>query len=188
MLSQTSKLISGILAALPVLVAFTVSVGLIYTINQQSLRQNANDPQIQLSQDAASHLSTGVNPEALIGSKVDPSQSLSPFLIIYNRDGQVLSSEVTLQGSTPALPSGVFDYTKQNGSDRFTWQPQDGVRIAAVVVPYQGENKGFVLAGRSLKEVEKRENQLLLLSTLGWLVGVSLIIITSFANKTYTGK
>jgi hypothetical protein len=51
---------------------------------------------------------------------------------------------------------GVLDYVRKNGQDRVTWQPAPGVRMATVVVPYKN---GFVMAGRSLTEVEKRESQ-----------------------------
>ncbi len=37
-----------------------------------------------------------------------------------------------------------------------TWQPERRVRIATVVVRYEGRESGFVLAGRSLREVEER--------------------------------
>ena len=43
----------------------------------------------------------------------------------------------------------------RRGEDRLTWQPEPGVRSATVVVHYQGAQAGFVMAGRSLREVGK---------------------------------
>jgi hypothetical protein len=31
---------------------------------------------------------------------------------------------------------GALDYARQNGQNRVTWQPEAGVRMATVVVPY----------------------------------------------------
>jgi hypothetical protein len=80
-------------------------------------------------------------------------------MIVYDDAGNVLASSVVLHGVTPDLPAGVLDYTRAYGEDRVTWQPEEGVRIAAVVVRYEGTQSGFVLAGRSLREVEVREAQ-----------------------------
>ena len=87
------------------------------------------------------------------------------------------------------MPSGVFDYTRQNKEDRVSWQPETGVRIAAVVVAYGGAQPGFVLAGRSLREVEARESQIEQITGIAWLatLGFSLMIVATceliFANR-----
>jgi hypothetical protein len=65
-----------------------------------------------------------------------------------------------LDGAVPKPPAGVFDYTRVHGDDRVTWQPRPGVRIAAIVVHYGGAQPGFVLAGRSLRESERRTDQI----------------------------
>jgi len=76
----------------------------------------------------------------------------------------------------PVYPTGVMDYVRKNGQDRVTWQPEVGIRMATVVVPY---NNGFVLAGRSLTEIEKRASQVESLSGLAMLGiwAATLIII-----------
>jgi hypothetical protein len=49
-----------------------------------------------------------------------------------------------------------------------------------VVVAYGGAQPGFVLAGRSLREVEKRESQVEQISGIVWLVTLagSLVVVT----------
>ena len=81
---------------------------------------------------------------------------------------------------TPSLPDGVLQMTKALGENRLTWQPQVGVRIAAVIV---ASDKGFVLAGRSLREVEIRESSAELFAIAGWIASIvgSLVIISVFA-------
>jgi hypothetical protein len=158
----------------------TLLCGLVYLAIQQSLRWGANDPQIQMAEDAAASLAAGGSPEAQLPvGQVEISISLAPFMVIYNATGQPLASSGLLHGAVPSLPAGVLDYTRKNNEDRVSWQPETGVRVAAVVVAYGGSQPGFVLAGRSLREVEIRESQIEKICGLAWLVmlAVSLIVV-----------
>ncbi|MGE5222720.1 MAG: hypothetical protein ACM3PY_09790 [Omnitrophica WOR_2 bacterium] len=151
--------------------AITAICGLIYLAVQQNFRMGANDPQIQIAEDAAYRLANGESAASLVPAQsVDIARSLSPYLIIYDRDGKPIASNALLHSQVPQLPAGVLDYTRQAGEDRISWQPEPGVRSAAVIVAIQGSSGGFVLAGRSLREVENRENNLTLIIGLGWAV------------------
>ena len=145
---------------LPVAVTIIILCGLVYLAVQQALRQGANDPQIQMAEDTANAISLGSPVESVLpAGQVEMSESLAPFVIIYDETGEPLASSGLLFGEIPRVPSGVFDYVREHGEDRVTWQPEPAVRIAAVVVESKGSRPGFVLAGRSLREVEKRETQ-----------------------------
>jgi hypothetical protein len=140
----------------------------------------ANDPQIQMAEDAADHLAGGGTPESVLpASRIDIARSLAPFVVVYDRAGGPLATSGLLHGQVPVLPSGVLDYVRDNGEDRVTWQPENGVRIAAVVTSYGGPQPGFVLAGRSLREVEKRESQTESIVGILWLVTMagSLLVV-----------
>jgi hypothetical protein len=127
----------------------------------------ANDPQIQMAEDAPSQLNAGMSMDSVVPStKVEIFESLAPFLMVFDQSGKTLASSATLQGASPAYPVGVLDYARQNSQNRVTWQPEAGVRMATVVVSYKS---GFVMAGRSLTEVEKRESQVESLSGLAML-------------------
>ena len=173
--------ISNILRVwLPLAAVTTLLSGLVYLVVQQSLRMGANDPQIQMAEDAATALAAGEAPGSVLpAAQVEISSSLAPFIVIYNDSGEPLASSARLHGAVPALPSGIFDYTRQKGEDRVSWQPEAGVRIAAVVVAYNGAQPGFVLAGRSLREVEIRETQAEQITGIAWLVtlAVSLFVV-----------
>ena len=175
---------------LPIAVVTAAFCGLAYLTVQQSLRQEANDPQIQMAEDAASALAQGPNPESLVPlSTVDIARSLAPFMIVYDDAGNVLASSAVLNGVTPDLPAGVLDYTRANAEDRVTWQPERGVRIAAVVVRYEGTQSGFVLAGRSLREVEVREAQTEQLAGLILIVALAAsLIAVAFGEFFLRGK
>lgn len=169
--------------------------GLIYLAVQQDIRLSANDPQIQISEDIASQLESGVDPSKLVSKeKIDISKSLSLFVVIFNDKKEVMVGNAILDGKSPILPNGVFDYTKTIATrdeitwqprggkeDRITWQPKDGVRIAAIVKYFNnGGKSGYVLAGRSLAEVEKREMWLEEQVGLTWgglMVGTFLLSI-----------
>ena len=155
-------------------------IGLIYAAVQQDIRQGANDPQIQMAEDIAAKLANGEQVQNVVPSeKVDIAKSLAPYVIIFDANGNPVASSAQLNGQTPTIPSGVFDYVRQNGEDRITWQPQAGVRSAVVVTNIKGLNSGFVLAGRSLREVEKREDNLLLILLSGWIVMLFITLVAT---------
>ena len=144
--------------------------GLIYTAVQQDIRQSADDPQIQMAEDTAAKLANGQQVQNVVPSeKVDIARSLAPYIIVFDTSGKPIASSAVLDGQIPTIPPGVFDYVRQHGEDRITWQPQPGVRSAVVVTQFQGPNSGFVLAGRSLREVEIREDDILHIVEVGWL-------------------
>ena len=161
----------------------TLMSGLVYVAVQQNYRMNANDPQIELSQEISDALTQGQNPAALQpqGPPSDLGKSMAAFFIIYNATGTVYASSAALNGKPPVPPSGVFDSTTAHGEDRFTWEPQPGVRIAAVVNSWKGTNgSGFVLVGRSLQEVEKREKALTEEVAMAWIASLAVIGIGGY--------
>ncbi len=170
--------------------AFVLSVliGFGYTAVQQNYRQGANDPQIQMAEDTASQLASGVPASHFNNTPIDPSKSLTPFIIVYNGSGRVVASSVGLNKQTPSLPNGVLDFVTKHGEDRFTWQPAANVRIAAVATSYHGQSSGYILTGRSLKEVEKREDQLTLMALAAWLVGLfgTLVLVSGLQLRRKT--
>lgn len=154
---------------LPLVVLITGVFLSMYVLSQQVLRQDANDPQIQMSEDIANALSEGKEVKNLVPQKIELTQSIAPFIIIYDKNGKVISSTVALSGETPDIPQGVLLSAKANGQNRLTWQPATNVREAIVVTYFNNKSEGYVLAGRSLQEVEQRENQILKLAGIGWI-------------------
>ena len=150
--------------------------GLVYASVQQSLRQSANDPQIQMAEDAAAALENGTPPSMIVpknASPIDIATSLAPYLIVFDDAGDPIAGNAALNAKIPAFPAGVFDYVRTHGEDRITWQPQPGVRSAAILVRVaSGSIPGFVLAGRSLREVEIREDKLSFMT--GTILGLTL--------------
>jgi hypothetical protein len=167
----------------PVLV-HALSLGLILTVlggvaavtMQQMLRRGADQPQIDMVNYYASEIALGTNPDdAIPPGYVDPERNLEPFVIFYNEQGKPEASTGYLDQSVPTPPAGVFRYVRSHGSENFTWQPRPHVRIAAVVRYLHRAHPGFVLAGRSLRVVERDESVLFGMTFLGWLLLVLLL-------------
>ncbi len=167
---------------IPWAVGLTLLFGAMYGISQQVLRQSANDPQIQIAEDTAAAINAG-EPVTVFNSqtKTDIATSLSPYLVIYNASGVVVASTALLNGAPLAVPQGVLQSASasgSNGENRLTWQPQPGVRSAIVVIPVKGVFNGFVVAGRSLRETENREDHIGLIALAAWFVSLAAMFGT----------
>lgn len=148
---------------------------------QQGLRQSANSPQIQMANDAAAQLTKGAEPSTLIPAQsVDLATSLAPWLSVTDESGNLLASSAHLGGITPRPPLSSLTYTTTHSDNRITWQPQPGVRQATVITHYGGSKPGYVIAGRSLREVEKRESTLNLMALLGSLSLLAIAFLVIF--------
>ena len=179
-------------AWLPLGIAVTGLCLLVYVTVQQNYRQNLNDPQVQMAEDGAAALTTGAEPSELVQNPnaVDIANSLAPWLAVYNDDGVSIISSGTLNGDIPNIPKGVFGSARSNkGKDtdqpfenRITWQSGAGIRQALVVVHYVSHNDaGFVVAGRNMREIETREDQLSFFTLLAWIT----ILIATFVAKLF---
>jgi len=161
----------------PIAVAVTGLAALVYVAVQQDLRQGANDPQVQLVEDAAARLDAGAGPNAVVPSDmVDIATSLAPYVVVFDAGGAELASSAVLHDGTLPFPRSVFDAVRNRREDVITWQPEPGVRSAVVVEAWRG---GFVLAGRSLRLVEDRENKVMLISAGMWLLTLGASAVAS---------
>ncbi len=182
-----SKLKNIIRIWLPFAVVISAFCLLAYATVQQALRQELNDPQIQMAEDTAYSLSNGATVDLVItGTKVEMSRSLAPFIDIYDLNGAPIAGSGLLNGQLPDFPTGALDTAKQKGDNRVTWQPNADVRIASVVVPY---NNGFVMAGRNIREVEQRESQTEMFAGVTWILAlIATFIVIAFGEFVLAEK
>jgi hypothetical protein len=170
--------------------AVTACCLLVWVAVQQVGRQDANDPQLQMARDAAAQLASGQVPVDTVvpAATVEVANSLAPFLTVLDARGSIVASSGRVHGALKSVPSGVFDHVRQTGEEEVSWQPEPGVRVAASIVSYPG---GFVLAGRSLLETERRRarmSELIALAWLGMLVGLAVLVAateTLMTRKDY---
>ena len=132
--------------ALPAAVVLTVACGLAYVLVQQDLRNGANDPQIQLAEDAAAALDgrRGSRQSVIPTETVDLATSLAPWLASTTELAETHRQQRRPRRLAPDASAGVLAYAKEHGRDVVTWQPRAGTRIALVAIPWSG---GTVLAG-----------------------------------------
>lgn len=172
---------------IPLAVAIVIAGGLVYGAVQQSYRTGANDPQVQIAEDVVAALKQGaLTADAVVPQEptADIKASLSPFVAIYSATGTPIGSSVALDGKLPTLPDGVLEKADNKDDHRFTWQPTDSFRAAVVIKKYEGANSVYVLAGRSLREVDTRIKDLMLMVGIGTLAA----LILSFAAKYVLAK
>jgi hypothetical protein len=171
----------------PFAVVITAAAGLAFGLDQQALRSGANDPQVQLAEDAAARLDAGATASEVVASTatpVDIARSLAPFVIVYDVGDKPLASSGQLDGAIPVPPHGVTA-SARTSEDKVTWQPRSGVRIAAVVVAYRG---GAVVAGRSLRVVEQRADDALGITAALWLIAMVLTWLAILCAAVLTDR
>ncbi len=186
MSDNKTVLTSTLKAWAPLAVVIVIFAGLIYATAQQNYRQNANDPQIQLARDVADAILQGTPADAIVPQvgNTDLKKSLSPFLIIFDASGKPLGSSAILNGQNPEYPIGMLEEAKKTGEHRATWQPEPGVRIAAVVVHYSDKDQsGYVVAGRSLTEIEARVAKIAALVAMASAAALIISLLLIFIFK-----
>ncbi len=157
----------------------TVIFGSIYMTAQQIYRANANDPQVEVVGQVADLINQDIPLDAIVSEaeQVDMAESLALFVMIFDKDKNLVSSSAKLGQDTPVPLAGNFDVAQNTGEDRFIWEPKDGVRVTAVLKLV--DDKGYVLAGRSFKEIETREGDLAKILIIGWAVSILLSSLLS---------
>ena len=156
----------------------TVMIGLIYAGIQQNYRMTANDPQTQIADDVSAYLMKGKSVDRFFkDDTIELSESLYPFVALYDKDGNVIRSTAVLNNTLLQMPKGVFSFAAINGENRVTWQPGPGVRMATVIKHISSPYATYVVAGRSLNEIEIRESNLIKMSVIGWVLCMALLII-----------
>lgn len=169
-----------------VVAVLTILFGTAYGIGQQILRLSANDPQIQLAHEVAMQLDQGTQVEDVVGAyKVNLSQSLASFVIIYDKSGTAVAGTGYLDGVRPQVPIGVLKAADTKSDNRVTWQPKDDVRIASVTV---AAKHYYVLAGRSLREVEAREQKIFYIALSGWVASLLIVVMAFVAREQYRAR
>lgn len=170
--------------ALPLAVVASCVLFVGYAQGQQIIRQNANEPQVQLAESIAAELSAGAPPQAFAGGGVAPLEmTQSPFVLIYDKTGTLIAGTASVGGKAPTLPNGVLGDHKDNfgtSDNRITWQPAANIREALVITPYtNASSTGYVVVGRSLRETENEESALTARTLIGWLGTMLAVLIAS---------
>jgi len=131
------------------MVAGGFCAGCVYVAFQQIERQGANVPAAMVAQQAAYELSLGESPQNVLPSPTDLSQTITPFVLVYDNNQKLLASSANMEGFS--FPPGCLDQIDNSGESRVTWQPQNGLRFATVGIKVKS---GYVIGANSLSESE----------------------------------
>ena len=158
----------------------TLSSFAVYGAVQQTFRNSANDPQVQLSEDGARALSLGKDPLLGATETVDIVRSLAPFIVIYTKEGVPVRGTGVTNGTLAQIPVGIF--SNPGDEQRFAWQPKPSLRFASILTRYRDPMgvEGFVLAARSLRESEARTFHIGRLLICGWIATLLVVAALSF--------
>ena len=142
---------------------------------------------MQLAIDTSLKLENGQNAGLIPNDKLDISKSLSPFVLVFDTNKNLLSTSGMIGNIKPNYPKGVLDSVDKNDEDKVTWQPQTGLRFATVAIR---TNSGYIVAGRSLSEPEKLIDNIGKLVLEAWLACaifsiIALAIIYAFMKKVF---
>ena len=170
-------------------VIISVIILLLYASVQQVHRSSANDPQLQIARDLSNAMSLGKSLNNLIShDTIDLTKSLALFTEVFDKNGNPMQSTGILNGELPKLPAGVIQYTNSNMENVLTWQPQNGLRLAMVFEKINAPGEGFVAVGRSLKETEIHEGNLLRMCGIAWAACMAVLLIHLFVQTYVTTK
>lgn len=161
----------------------TIVIGTSAVLMQQTIRLGVNDELIQIASEAAQKLASGKLPSDVIpDSTVDPRTSMVAFVTVYDEKGVVVASSMGVNGLVPSPPVGVFDRAWEEGHYRVTWQPVAGARIATVIERV-ADKQQFVLAGRSLREIESRIGTLMWIAGFAWFSSIILVTVKAYIDR-----
>lgn len=166
------------------LIVSSVALGTLYAVVHQVVRQSADDPQVQIAQDTAHRLM--IDSEYVLPAmydRVDMDVDLAPFVIVFDDEAEVMSTTGYMDRRTPVPPLTVFEHAREDGEYRFTWEPAPQVRIAAVLVRYEGARDGYVLSGRSLRETDERLSTMLTIIVSAWIVVASILLFVALIQR-----
>jgi len=184
-------IIRSVISWLPLSVAIVCIYGIMYLVVQQYIRLSANEILTEYAENTRSKLENGMTPDSIIKEipKIDMAKSLSPFVMIYNNARILIASSASLKENYPAIATGTLDYAEKNNGNKVTWQPQQEVRNATVILHCTKDGQGyFILAGRSLREIENREHFVLLQTFAGMMLTlfatfVMVVIVQGFKRR-----
>jgi hypothetical protein len=162
------------IGALSILIVVTATT---FGVMQQSERQGANDGPLRLATQVSSELARGSSTTIDRLPRVDLSNSLAPFVVVFGVDGKPSSGNGYLNGALAEPPSGVIREVRKAGEGSVTWQPATGLRFATVSIR-SGDR--VVMAAQSLAPSEHRTDAIGALVAVGGL-GAALILVLTFA-------
>lgn len=165
---------------------------MVYSSAQYLSRSTVNETLVEIVDTIVKDLKaspTALTQTDLSSTAIDPSQTLSPFYMVFDANKALLASTANFGGLELVPPESVFENARNSEDTRVTWQPVDNLRVAIVVAYYKGDvNEGFVLTGKSLKEQEKQQKQLAVIAIAGAVIMSVASVGILLANRIIVNR
>ena len=175
----------------------TFSSLLTYMVAQQVIRLGADNLPATFAIETSIKLENGQNPaDSVPGETIDILKSLETFVMIFDKNKNLIVSSAMIGSEKPVYPAGVLDFVEKTGENRVTWQPIAGPpresshRFATVALK---SGDYYIVAGRSLKEPERLIGVIENLIFAAWAAcivfsSIALIIIYFFIKKVFKSE
>jgi len=103
------------------LVTFTCL--LTYLVAQQVIRLGANELPVQFAAETIIKLENGTSDkDAVPNQNIDISKSLDTFVMIFDKDKNLIAASAMMGGAQPVFVKGVLDSVDKRGEYRETWE------------------------------------------------------------------
>lgn len=137
---------------LPFAIGITLLAGAAYFFVPRFAAANSTGPLARLAEQAVEKLEAGRPiPQVVPGQVNDIVRTPTPYLMVFDPQGNVLASSGSFRGQQPQVPSGLFTFLQGDGWDGAEWQPAPGIRQELAIRRYAD---GFVLAGRPVTSAQ----------------------------------
>jgi hypothetical protein len=188
------KLRSIIIIWVTIIFLVTFSSLLTYVVAQQVIRLGADNLPATLAIETSIKLEKGQNPAGSVPDEtIDILKSLETFVMIFDKDKNLIATSAMMGSEKPVYPTGVLDFVEKAGENRVTWQPVAGSpresshRFATVALK---SGDYYIVAGRSLKEPERLTGVIETLILAAWAAcavfsSIALVIIYIFMKKVF---
>jgi len=188
------KLRSLIIIWVTIIFLVTFSSLLTYIVAQQVIRLGADNLPATLASETSIKLEKGQNPaDSVSDETIDILKSLEAFVMIFDKDKNLIATSAMMGNEKPSYPTGVLDFVEKAGENRVTWQPVSGLpresthRFATVALK---SGDYYIVAGRSLMEPERLIGVIEKLILAAWVacvvfLSIALGIVYIFIKKVF---
>lgn len=162
----------------------TILISLVFLtilVTARSIIRNQSDEELYTKgADYRTVLQTGQPSNKLKNLEaVDPYESLSSFVILYDVNKNVLGTNLVKSRQVPEIPGGVLDTARNSNVNRVTWQPYSDLRLSTVAYKVSGNFNGFIVVAKNEEYTLTRIAVISKYVGLGWL---GALVVLLFIN------
>jgi len=110
---------------LTLMLAGVFTVGCVYVVSQQIVRQGADAPAAAIAYETVIDMvDKGQSAGEAASVKTDITLSLQPFAMVYDNDKNLITTSAGYGSEKYQFPASALNVVDENHDNRITWQPQ----------------------------------------------------------------